>query len=95
MIKGNRKDALSVLKKIKAAESHTEPALLIACIYSGLGYESEMFRWLQIALEKKSTPIYIVALSCNFRRYHEHPRFNDFLRSIGLPPMAQTTDLAV
>jgi len=82
---GNREGALEVLMKVRATEDRFEPAILIAIIYANLDEASEMFRWLQIAFERRSTPIYLVALLRVFRRYVSDPRFIAFLAQLGLP----------
>ncbi len=92
---GDRKGALSILKKVKAVECRTEPALLLACIYSGLGDDEEMFRSLHIAREKKCAPLYILAYRGNFFRYREDPRYHEFLRSMGLTLSDVSQDIAV
>lgn len=82
--KGDRQRALNSIKKLKAAEDRTEPAVLIAVVYASLGLENEMYEWLERAVRVKSTPIYIPALSEEFRPYRADPRFHSFLASIGL-----------
>lgn len=86
---GNRKAALNVARKVRAAENRTDPALLLACIYASLGEGDEVFRWLQRALENKCVPLYIFRLDPSFRRYERDPRYNDFLRSMGLAHLAK------
>ena len=81
---GDRQAALSIIDRVVEAESRTEPAILIAVIYSSLGDDAQMFAWLQKAAEKKSAPIYIVFLTESFRKYDTDPRFHSFLASIGL-----------
>jgi hypothetical protein len=80
---------LNVARKVKAAENRTDPALLLACIYASLGEGDEVFRWLQTALENKSVPLYIFRLDPSFRRYKADPRYNGFLRSMGLAHTAK------
>ena len=48
-----------------------------------------MFNWLQKAVEKKSTPIYIVLFNEYFRKYESDPRFHSFLASVGLSHRAK------
>ena len=82
---GDHNGALKVLERVRATESRFEPALLIASIYAGLGAASEMFRWLQIAFERKSGPLYIVLRGKPFRPYQADPRYRSFVESLGLP----------
>jgi TolB-like protein/tetratricopeptide (TPR) repeat protein len=82
---GDRSGALEVLKKVMETEDHFEPALMVAHIYAHLDEPTEMFHWLHIALERKSSPIYIVALEKCYRRYDSDPRFQSFLNLLGLP----------
>jgi len=84
-IAGDRVKALEVLDKVKATEDRIEPALHIACIYAGLGDVDEMLRYLQLAYERKSSPIYLVTFSAYFKRHHSDPRLRAFVASLGLP----------
>jgi hypothetical protein len=77
------------MKRVIAAENRTEPALLVASIYASLGDASPMFEWLQRAVERRSTPIYIVVINEEFRPYAADPRFRHFLDSIGLSNLAK------
>ena len=82
---GNRSGALESLMKVKESENRFEPAILLAIIYARLGETAEMFQWLRIAFERKSTPLYLVVLDKGFRRYESDPRFRSFLALLGLP----------
>jgi TolB-like protein/Tfp pilus assembly protein PilF len=86
--KGERQNALNIVKKVRTAEDRTEPAILIATIYARLGLENEMFESLERAVTLKSTPVYIALLNCEFLPYRSHPRFSSFLSSIGLERVA-------
>jgi TolB-like protein/Flp pilus assembly protein TadD len=86
---GDRQGALKIMKRVIAAEDRTEPALLVAAIYASLGDASPMFEWLQRAVERRSTPIYIVVISEEFRPYAADPRYRYFLDSIGLSKLAK------
>jgi TolB-like protein len=82
--KGDRKGALKLVKELVAAAARTEPAVLLAIIYARLGLSKELFDCLERAVVVKSTPIYIVLLSEEFKPYRTDPRYHAFLRSIGL-----------
>jgi TolB-like protein/Tfp pilus assembly protein PilF len=84
---GDRTGALSILERVIAAESPMEPAVLVACIYAGLGEASQMFAWLERAVERKSVPIYIVLLCEEFHPYRSDPRLRILLDSVGLPSL--------
>jgi TolB-like protein/Flp pilus assembly protein TadD len=86
---GDRQGALRIMKRVIAAENRTEPAILVASIYASLGDASQMFQWLQRAVERKSTPIYVVLICAEFRPYAADPRFRIFLDSIGLSNLAR------
>ncbi len=60
---GDRPGALSAIKQVVAAESSSEPAILVACVYASLHEDSKMFNWLQKAVERKSTPVYIALIT--------------------------------
>jgi TolB-like protein/Tfp pilus assembly protein PilF len=82
--KGDKKGALEVIERLRAAAERTEPALMEAIVYASLGDATAMFDSLNIAVERKSVPIYIVQLQEQFRRYRTDPRFASLLTSIGL-----------
>jgi TolB-like protein len=86
---GDRPGALTLLEQVIAAETGTEPAILVACIYASLGDDSQMFHWLQKAVEVKSTPIYLALIHECFRKCESDPRFHSFLASIGLSHLAK------
>jgi TolB-like protein/Tfp pilus assembly protein PilF len=82
---GNPEKALEIVQKIKENEGRIEPSILVAAIYAGLGYVDEMLRYLQIAFERKSSPIYLVRIQWCFRRHQSDPRLRAFVASLGLP----------
>jgi tetratricopeptide (TPR) repeat protein len=82
---GDRSAAMEMMDRLKALEIRYEPALLIANIHACLGDASETFRWLQLAYERKSSPLYLVKLYKSFRRFESDPRYHSILRQIGLP----------
>jgi len=84
-IAGDTVKALEILDKVKATENWSEPALHIASVYAGLGDIDEMLRYLQLAYERKSSPIYLVTFSSYFKRHHSDPRLRAFIASMGLP----------
>jgi TolB-like protein/Tfp pilus assembly protein PilF len=86
---GERRRALEIVKKLRAGEDKTEPAVLIALVYARLGLATEMYEWLERAVELKSTPIYIVLLCEEFRPYRVDSRYHGFLASIGLAHLAR------
>ncbi len=88
--KGERQRALAIVKKVKAAEDRTEPAVLIATIYAKLGLAKEMYEWLERGVAQKSTPIYIAVLNHEFHPYRTDARFHKFLASIGLSHLARS-----
>ena len=85
---GDHQGALDMVDKVKAAESRTEPAVLIASIYAKLGLVEEMYKWLDRAIAMKSTPIYIAVLDGEMHAYRSDARFHRFLASIGLSHLA-------
>ena len=82
---GDRNGALECLRKVKESEDRFEPAILLAMIYASLGEAQEMFDSLQIAFERKSTPLYLVVLDKDILRYKSDPRYVSFLKLLGLP----------
>ncbi len=87
---GDRQGALKIMKRVVAAETKTEPAILVAHILAKLGEASQMFEWLQRSVEQRSTPIYLVVLSEEFRPFRSDPRFHSILASIGLSHMVKS-----
>jgi len=82
---GNRKGALSVIKKIEAAKNRTDPALLLSFVYAGLGEADEMFRLLNHALENKCAPLYLFVIQKVFRPFDKDPRSAAFRAALGIP----------
>jgi tetratricopeptide (TPR) repeat protein len=82
---GDRDKAIEILEKLEKAEERFEPSVLIASIYASLGDMDEMLRYLQLAYERKSSPIYIVQVLWCFRRHQSDPRYRAFVASLGLP----------
>jgi tetratricopeptide (TPR) repeat protein len=82
---GDRVAAMEIMEQVKASESRFEPALLIASIHASLGDTPETFRWLQVAYERKSSPLYIVRLRKNFIDLESDPRYRAFVTLLGLP----------
>jgi TolB-like protein/tetratricopeptide (TPR) repeat protein len=92
--KGDREGALKIANEVRAAEDRSEPAILLASIYAKLGLETEMYAWLERAVEVKSAPVYIPAIHSDYGAeyypYRTDPRFQKFLASIGLSHRACT-----
>jgi tetratricopeptide (TPR) repeat protein len=82
--KGERQRALSLLKRVRAAEERSDPSVLVAMVYAALGEVDEMFKWIKRAVDQKSVPIYIVPISIEFAPYRSDPRYREFLASVGL-----------
>jgi TolB-like protein/Flp pilus assembly protein TadD len=85
---GERQRALNIVKKLKAVEERTEPAILIATVYARLGLAAEMYEWLERAIAVNSTPIYLMVLCDEFRPYQSDTRFRSCMAAIGLARMA-------
>jgi adenylate cyclase len=60
----------------------------IASIYAALGEREEMFAWLEIAYDERSSSLPSIAFRVEFRPYMSDPRFVDLIRRIGLDPAA-------
>ena len=87
--KGDRKRALTIVKKVTAAENRTAPAVLIATIYAQLGDTREMYEWLERGVAQKSTPMYLAVINQEFQPYFADSRFKGLLASIGLAHLAR------
>ncbi|MFZ1015995.1 MAG: hypothetical protein WAN28_21790, partial [Terracidiphilus sp.] len=83
--KGERQRALTLLKRVRASEERTDPSVMVAMVYAALGEVDEMFKAIKRAVVQKSTPIYIIPISEEFRPYYSDPRYKEFLASVGLP----------
>jgi len=88
-LNGERRRALTLLKRVAAAEERTDPSVMVAMIYAALGEMDEMFKWIERAVVQKFVPIYIVPISEEFRPFHSDPRYKDFLMSVGLQSEAR------
>lgn len=86
---GDHTGAMGVIERLKAREDTAEPAASMAYIYGCLGEASQMFDLLEEAVEKKSTTFYMVLFSERIRQFHSDPRYQAFLRSIGLSHLAK------
>lgn len=82
---GERIRALEILEKVKATEAQFEPAIHIANIYAAFDDVDQMLRYLQLAYERKSAPIYLVTFLTFFKRHHSNPRLRAFVAKLGLP----------
>ena len=82
--KGERQHALTLLKRVRAAEERSDPSVVVAMVYAALGEVDEMFKWIKLAVEHKSAPIYVVPISDEFLPYRSDPRYKAFLASVGL-----------
>ena len=87
---GDRQGAVKIMKRVVAAGTKTEPAILVAHILARLGEASQMFEWLQRSVEQRSTPIYLALISEEFIPFRSDPRFHSFLASIGLSHLAKS-----
>lgn len=87
---GDRQGALKIMKRVVAAGTKSEPAILVAHILAKLGEASQMFEWLRRSVEQRSTPIYLVVISEEFRPFRSDPRFHSILASIGLSHLARS-----
>jgi TolB-like protein/Tfp pilus assembly protein PilF len=81
---GQRQRALTLLKRVRAAEEWSDPSVLVAMVYAALGEVDEMFKAIKRAVAQKSVPIYVIPISEEFRPYHSDPRYKEFLASVGL-----------
>jgi tetratricopeptide (TPR) repeat protein len=88
--KGERQRALTLLKRVRAAEERSTPSVLVAVVYAALGEVDEMFKWIKRAVDQKSVPIYIVPISIEFDPYRSDPRYKAFLASVGLQFLDRT-----
>jgi serine/threonine protein kinase/Tfp pilus assembly protein PilF len=82
---GDRSAAMEIMERIKASECRWEPALLVAYIHASLGDAFETFRWLQVAYERKCSPLYLVRIERKFTQFESDPRYRAFLKQLGLP----------
>ena len=86
---GDRQGALSLAEQLVATDGPAEPAGMVAYIYLCLGDASQMFAWLEKAVEKKSLPLYLILLSEHIRPFESDPRYHAFLDSIGLSKLVK------
>jgi tetratricopeptide (TPR) repeat protein len=80
---GDRRGALEVVDQLKKTE-RTDSSNMIPLIYASLGEDVEVFRWLELARDRRSAPIYLFLLDPKFRDYESHPKYRSFCDSIGL-----------
>jgi TolB-like protein/Tfp pilus assembly protein PilF len=87
---GDRKAAIAIAQQVLAAGVRTDPSILLGSIYASLGDADELFPWLDRARDARSTPIYLILIDPNFRRFESDPRYAAFRVSLGLPPYRRT-----
>ncbi len=85
---GDEKEAKKHLKQIKKREEEHPDlnlALDYAVIYAALGDKSEMFKYLNKAIDKKLGSILLINSIPVLSAYHKDPRYHEVLNRIGLP----------
>jgi tetratricopeptide (TPR) repeat protein len=83
---GRREEALREIGVLNArSESSYVSPMSFAAIYSGLGQEDEVFRYLDRAVEIRDTSLHLRLLSTEFDNLRDQPRFQELRSRIGLP----------
>ena len=71
---------------IEMAGSRFDPALLVAIIHASLGEVDVAFEWVEQAIERGASPIYLLRLMSAFTGLQHDPRYRSCLLRVGLPP---------
>ncbi|MFL6232678.1 MAG: protein kinase domain-containing protein, partial [Thermoanaerobaculia bacterium] len=82
---GQRREALALLDKLKAAKDYVSPAEL-AILYVGLGDREGAFAALERAYREHDLQLRHLKTEQHYDPLRSDPRFNDLLRRVGLTP---------
>ena len=84
---GRLKEATELTQELhREAEHHYVSPYILAVCYSGMGNKAEAFRWLNKALEERSSGIVYMKNDPLLRPLHGDPRFNTMLVAMGVKP---------
>ncbi len=84
---GKRHEAEGIVDLLKdRSVRQYVPSFSIATIFAGLGEKDQAFVWLRKAFEERSSWLLSLKVEPMFDSFRSDPRFQDLLRSIGLPP---------
>jgi tetratricopeptide (TPR) repeat protein len=82
---GNRAEALRLLEGLLSDAQHPRaPAAAIALIYGRLGDLDNAFRWLERAVETRSSFLLFIKVSPRADPFRSDPRYRELLQRIGL-----------
>src|SRR5580658_6091279 len=88
---GKMNEAMKLLSDLeKRSNADLTNAPHIAMIYASMGNNDQAMRWLEKAYEERFNPS--ILLRSGFDPLRSDPRFEDFLRRIGLPPWTRELD---
>jgi pentatricopeptide repeat protein len=79
---GNRQKALQVLDELKQFGS---PTFILVWAHAGLGDKDEAFKWLEKSYEERRQRMVWLNVDPFLDPLRSDPRFDDFVRRIGLP----------
>ncbi len=81
-----KKEGKEILEQLlEMSKKGYVPAYDIAVVYMGLGENAQAFEWLSKALEERSGFLVYIKCDRRFDGLRSDPRYNDFLKQIGLP----------
>jgi tetratricopeptide (TPR) repeat protein len=82
-LSGKRNEALKILDDLKNRSNHEPSAAAdVALVYAGLNEKDQAFAWLEKAYVERFNPS--ILLRPAFDMLRSDPRFQDFLRRLGL-----------
>lgn len=82
-VSGNLQQARMVLEKLQDRAKHQYvPPYAIAVVYAGMGNRDEAFRWLQKALEDRSTSMVFLRSDPEFASLRSDPRFSQLSKTV-------------
>lgn len=84
-VSGRRGEALDIIAQFKKlSETRYIDGCMVASIYAGLGEKDNAFDWLTKAYEKRSSSMVFLKVDPFFDGLRSDPRFQDFVRRVGL-----------
>jgi tetratricopeptide (TPR) repeat protein len=85
-VAGRKAEALRIVAQLQkiSSERYVSPYGL-AQVYAALNDRDQTFKWLQIAYDDRAVWMSYLAVDPVFDRFRSEPRFQDFVRRVGLP----------
>jgi hypothetical protein len=74
-----------LVEQIVTLGNRQRPPFIVASYYARLGDREQTYAWLQKGLEERDFRMTMLAVSFEFDAFKSDPRFQQFMRKVGLP----------